>query len=268
MRAGTAQAACACLARRFLQIRPTVRVGMCYDNPSGLRRESDLGATRLGVLGGTFNPIHLGHLHLAQCARRLFGLDLVYFVVAAAPPHKPLEDLIPLAHRYGMVCLATAGTPSFVPSLIELDPPESPFSIHTLEKFTGLNRGKVVYFLAGGDSLAEVSTWRESAKLLTSYNFVFVTRPGSDSVEPDSVLPAEAISGVRNLAGLDPRRLRRRIRSEESSPGSKVFIVDMGALDISASQIRRLASRGEEIRPLVPAAVHEYLQKTHLYGER
>ncbi len=227
-----------------------------------------MGATRLGVLGGTFNPIHLGHLHLAQCAKRLFDLDLVYFVVAAAPPHKPPQDLIPLAHRYAMVCLATTGTPSFIPSLIELDPPESPFSIHTLEKFTRCNRGKGVYFLAGGDSLAEVSTWRESERLLTSYDFVFVTRPGSDSVDPNSVLPAEAISRVRNLTGLDPRRLRRRIRSEESSPGSKVYIVDMGALDISASQIRRLASGGKEIRFLVPSAVHEYLQKTHLYGER
>ncbi len=227
-----------------------------------------MGATRLGVLGGTFNPIHLGHLHLAQCATRLFGLDLVYFVVAAAPPHKRLQNLIPLAHRYAMVSLATAGTPSFVPSLIELDPPESPFSIHTLEKFTRLNPGKSIYFLAGGDSLAEVSTWRESGKLLTSYNFVFVTRPGCDSFKTDSVLPAEAIPSVRNLAGLGPRQLRRRIRIEESTPGSKLFIVDVGALDISASQIRRLASCGKGIRFFVPAAVHEYLQKTHLYGER
>ncbi len=229
-----------------------------------------MGAIRLGVLGGTFNPIHLGHLHIAQCARLLFGLDRIYFVVSASPPHKSHRDLVPLADRYAMVSLATAGFPAFIPSLIELEPPKSPYSIHTMEKLARLNRDRNarLYFLAGGDSLAEVSTWKESGRLLTSYSFVFATRPGSDPIEPGSALPAEAIPRVRNLAGFGPRQLRCRIRIEEASAENRIFIVDVRALDISASQIRRLASSGKQIRHLIPPSVHEYLQKTHLDGER
>ncbi|HYK88623.1 MAG TPA: nicotinate-nucleotide adenylyltransferase [Acidobacteriota bacterium] len=229
-----------------------------------------MGAIRLGVLGGTFNPIHLGHLHVAQMAQRLFDLDRVYFVVAAAPPHKPLRNLLPLTHRYAMVTLATAGSPAFFPSLIELERPASPYSIHTLEKITRRNRGKGtrLYFIAGGDSLAEVSTWRNSERLLTSYSFIFVTRPSSGPVELTSVLPATALCRVRDLTRLPRHQARRQIRLEESSGESRVFIVDLKALDISASRIRELAFDGKPIRHLVPASVHEYLQKTHLYGER
>ncbi len=228
-----------------------------------------MAARKLGVLGGTFNPIHLGHLHIARSAQRLFGLERVYFVVAASPPHKPLQDLIPLAHRYAMVSLATAGSRSFIPSLVELEPPSSPYSVHTMDKLAcrDAGDGDGLYFIAGGDSLAEVSTWRESDRLLSSYNFIFVTRPGAVLAEPASMLPAKVIPKVRNLAGLGPRLLRRRIRSEVAQGGSRVFIVDMEALDISASQIRCLASRGRSIRHLVPPLVHAYLKKTHLYGE-
>lgn len=229
-----------------------------------------MGETRLGVLGGTFNPIHLGHLHIAERAQRVFDLDRIYFVVATTPPHKPLQNLIPFTHRYAMVSLATAGSPSFLPSLVELESPASPFSVHTMKKLASRNPGvdTRLYFIAGGDSLVDVFTWRESERLLTSYNFIFVTRPGVDPVELASVLPARAISRVRNLVELGPRQLRRRIQAEEASGESRIFIVDLGALDISASQIRKLASRGKQIRHLIPAAVHEYLQKTHLYGER
>ena len=229
-----------------------------------------MGVTRLGVLGGTFNPIHLGHLHIARSARRLFHLDRIYFVVACTPPHKSLENLVPLTHRYAMVTLATAGEPSFVPSLIELEPPLSPFSVHTMDKLARRNdrRGSILYFIAGGDSLAEVCTWRDSEKFLTSYSFIFVTRPGTGPVEPASVLPEKALPRIRNLVGLEPPRIRRRIRAEEASGASRIFIVDIGAPDISASRIRERVSCGKRIRHLVPAAVHEYLKKTHLYGER
>jgi nicotinate-nucleotide adenylyltransferase len=229
-----------------------------------------LGARKLGVLGGTFNPIHLGHLQIAQVSRQLFGLDRIFFVVAAAPPHKPLQNLVPLAHRYAMVSLATGGFPFFIPSLIELEPPPSSFSIDTMTKLEQRiqDREAKLYFIAGGDSLMEVSTWKESERLLSSYNFIFVVRPGADPVEAASVLPAQAAARVRDMVGLSRRRLRHRIAEAERSEESHVFLVDIGAPDISASRIRDLASRGEPFRDMVPASVHEYLQKTHLYGER
>ncbi len=228
-----------------------------------------MGVVRVGVLGGTFNPIHYGHLHIARNIQELFSLSHVLFVVSAVPPHKPLKDLIPFAHRYAMVNLAIAGTPSFIPSLIELEPRASPFSVDTMGKLSRrLGRdGSVLYFIAGGDSLAEVKSWHESKKLLRSYNFVFVMRPGIGPVIPANVLPGNAVARVRDLTGLRRVQMRRRI-AEESVDESRIFLVDIGAPDISATHIRNLASSGKPIHRMVPRPVQEYIRKLHLYGER
>ncbi len=232
--------------------------------------KSDLGLIRLGVFGGTFNPIHFGHLHIAQNIQRIFSLSQIYFVVAAIPPHKPLEDLVSLTHRYAMVSLATAGSPSFIPSLVELEPPASSFSIDTMNKLAHQFSGRtpLLYFIAGGDSMLEVKTWQKSEKLLTSYNFVFVVRPGMGAIDSNRVLPVKSVSRLQNLVGLGKAQLRRLIRAEEKKGESRIYLLDIAAPDISATQIRRLASAGKSIRNMVPALVREYINKFHLYGER
>jgi nicotinate-nucleotide adenylyltransferase len=221
------------------------------------------------VLGGTFNPIHLGHLHIARSVQRLFSLSEVRFVVATRPPHKPLDDLIPLMNRYAMVCLATAGDPSFIPSLIELEPQASSFSVDTMSKLAcqvGRANG-VLYFIAGGDSLVEVKSWRESEELLTAYNFIFAMRPGTGPVNPGDVLPPKAFPRVRDLTGLGRGLARRRI-AEENAAESRIFIVDVGAPNISATQIRDRACLGKPINRVVPGPVRAYIKKLHLYGAR
>ncbi len=224
---------------------------------------------KAGVLGGTFDPIHLGHLHLARHTQRLFGLSQVYFVVACTPPHKRAKTIIPFSHRFAMVSLATAGERSFVPSLIELEPPESPFTIHTLGKLARCDGRRPLdfYFIAGEDSLLDVSNWRQSEKLLTSYNFVFASRPGVEHADASAVLPPKAVSHLRHLRGLAPRQVRRRIKLEEQTSENRIFMIDVAALDISATQIRALASAGKRIDRLVPPSVHEYIQKQSIYGE-
>ncbi len=225
---------------------------------------------KLGVFGGTFNPIHLGHLHLARSVQRLFGLDTIHFVVATAPPHKPLEELVPFVHRYAMVSLALANRPSFAPSLAELDPPSSPFSLHTMGKFARRQAGEKsnLYFIAGGDSLLEVGGWHNSGELLTSYNFIFAARAGVPIPNPAAVLPPDVQGRIRDLRCVGPRRLRARIRAEESPEENRVFIIEVGVPDISASQIRALVSNGKAFNHLVPPLVCHYIQKLHLYGER
>ncbi|MCK7522423.1 MAG: adenylyltransferase/cytidyltransferase family protein [Ignavibacteriales bacterium] len=106
---------------------------------------------RIGVLGGTFNPIHSGHLHLAQQIGRLFSLSRIYFAVSTTPPHKQSPDILHLYHRYSMICLATEGIKGFLPSLIEIEAPASPYSIHTMEKFSAIHgvRAKELFFIAG-----------------------------------------------------------------------------------------------------------------------
>jgi nicotinate-nucleotide adenylyltransferase len=227
-----------------------------------------VGVVRIGVLGGTFNPIHFGHLYIARNIREIFSLSQVHFVVSTKPPHKSTQ-LIPFAHRYAMVGLAVSGESSFIPSLMELEPPKSVFSIDTMRKFARSTDQNpwVPYFIAGGDSLLEISSWRQSEKLLNSYNFIFVVRPGTGRIVPGEVLPKEAASRVLDLTGFSRGRMRRRIM-EEGTGQNRIFIVDIGAPDISATRIRNLAASKKSIRRMVPESVREYIRKLHLYGGR
>jgi nicotinate-nucleotide adenylyltransferase len=168
-----------------------------------------------------------------------------------------------------MVCLAISGKPAFIPSLIELEPQASPFSVDTMKKLerdVKRDRG-TLYFIAGGDSLLEVKTWRESEKLLTSYNFVFVVRRGMKHFDPKDVLPEGAVARLRDLTGLGRVQMRRRI-GEQKTGENRIFLVDVDAPDISATQIRGLLKEGKTVRHLVPRAVCEYIQKLCLYGGR
>jgi nicotinate-nucleotide adenylyltransferase len=222
---------------------------------------------KVGVLGGTFDPIHLGHLRVAEQARKVFGFSQIHFAVAATPPHKRAGNIIPFIHRYAMVCLATARRREFLPSMVEIEPPASPFSIDTLRKLTRGGREGEIYFIAGGDSLLDVTNWRRSEELLASYNFVFVTRPGSGSLDTVDLPPA-ARRRLRDLRGLGPRALRPRLRAETRRSESSIYVIDVGALDISSSEIRRRAAAGTRIAHLLPPLVHAYIQKLKVYGER
>ena len=228
-----------------------------------------MGIVRIGVLGGTFNPIHLGHVHIARSIQQLFSLSQVHFVVATTPPHKTPENVISFSHRYAMVSLAVAGIPAFIPSMVELEPHGSSFTIDTMDKLSvSLAQEKgVLYFIAGGDSLMEVKSWRQSEKLLASYNFIFVVRPGTDLAEYRDALPEQAVARVCDLTGLKRTQIRRKI-SEGNAGENRIFIVDVGAPDISATRIRNLASSGKPVYRMVSGPVYEYIRKLHLYGER
>jgi nicotinate-nucleotide adenylyltransferase len=233
-----------------------------------------LGIVKIGVLGGTFNPIHLGHLHIARNVQALFSLSQVHFVVATMPPHKRPENLIPFTHRYAMVSLAVAEEPSFIPSLIELEPQASPYSVDTMNKFAcraGRDKG-MLFFIAGGDSLLEVKSWRESEKLLNFCNFVFVVRPGAKAIVPEDALPGKAAARMLDLTGLKRAQIRRLIGErrivEEDESHNRIYIVDAGAPDISSTNIRNLAASGKSIRRMVPGTVSKYIHKLHLYGGR
>jgi nicotinate-nucleotide adenylyltransferase len=168
-----------------------------------------------------------------------------------------------------MVSLAVSSEPSFIPSLIELEPRYSSFSIDTMRKLAhGVGHdGEALYFIAGGDSLLEVQSWRASEKLLTAYNFIFVVRPRTGAIIPAEHLPAKAVSKVRDLTGLKRSEIRRRI-AKESKDGNRIYIVDARAPDISSTQIRDLASSRRTMRRMVPGPVYEYIRKLHLYGGR
>lgn len=232
---------------------------------AGTRRRS----SGVGVLGGSFNPVHNGHLHIASAVREAFQLAEVHFVVATNPPHKSERSLLPLAHRYAMVCLATSGVRAFVPSLLELDPPASPFSIDTLGKMTQTRSvaGRDVVFIAGMDSLLELKTWRNSQALLETYSFVFVGRPGFSPPPVEKLLPAGTARLVVDLRGLGPASRRKKISACRAAQENRIYLADIGAPDISASTIRQRVRSGSRYEHLLPAPVNAYIKKLHLYGE-
>lgn len=224
---------------------------------------------RIGVFGGTFNPIHQGHLHVARGVQRWFGLSMIHLVVAFRPPHKQPGDMIPFLHRYAMVCLAIAGERAFMPSLVELEPQVSSYSIDTMRKLarSAAFKDSIPYFIAGGDSLTEVHGWKDSWRLLTSYNFIFVVRPGTGVKEAVQRLPLSLQKRVRDLTDLTPVSARRCIASEPAGT-KRIFLVDVGAPDISSSAIRKRVMSGASVGRMVPAPVGEYMRKLHLYGDR
>lgn len=228
-----------------------------------------MGVVSIGVLGGTFNPVHNGHLYIARNIQELFALSQIHFVVATTPPHKSPENLISFNHRYAMVSMAVAGMSSFIPSLVELEPQTSPFSIDTMGKLArrmGLDRCSL-YFIAGGDSLLEVKSWQNSEKLLNSYNIIFVVRPGIEAIIPEDALPQKVLPRVRDFTSLKRIQMRRSI-AREINGENRIYIVNIGAPDISATRIRSLASSQKSIHRMVPGPVREYIRKLHLYGGR
>jgi len=227
-----------------------------------------LGTVGIGVFGGTFNPIHRGHLHVAKSVRTLFELSRVYFVVSSTPPHKQPDELIPFAHRYAMTSLAVEKEISFIPSLIEMEPERSPYTMDTMDKLARIEKQNRLFFIAGGDSLLEVALWRESERLLTGFNFIFVARPWDGPIDAEKCLPAEMFRRTRDLTGLSRAQAKKKI-AEEPKDENRIYIVDAKAPDISSSEIRALFAAkggGRAVRRMLPPAVRGYIRKLRLYG--
>ena len=227
-----------------------------------------MGTVGIGVLGGTFNPIHRGHLHLAKSVQSLFALPRVYFVVSQAPPHKRAEGLIPFAHRYAMTALAVEKEISFIPSMAEMEPEPSPYTIDTLDKLARVEKQNRLFFIAGGDSLLEVASWRESERLFAEYNFIFVTRPWDGRIDAEKCLPADVFRRMRDLTGMDRAQAKRNI-SKEPKDENRIYIVDAKAPDISSTRIRAfLSAKGGDraVRRMIPPAVRGYIRKLCLYS--
>jgi nicotinate-nucleotide adenylyltransferase len=195
---------------------------------------------RLGVLGGTFDPPHYGHLALAETARVQLGLARVLFVPAGDPPHKPGYPLSPAVHRAAMVKAAIADNPAFVLSRVDLDRPGPHYTVDMLALLRGMFSGAEFYFLMGGDSLAEFLTWRDPAGIIRQAILAVMERPGWTA---------------------DLKSLEREV------PGIRERLVwlDAPRLDLSATDLRRRVREGLPVRYLVPPAVEAYIREHHLY---
>ncbi|MCX7598823.1 MAG: nicotinate-nucleotide adenylyltransferase [Armatimonadetes bacterium] len=195
---------------------------------------------RLGLMGGTFDPIHVGHLVVAEEARTRFDLERVIFVPNNQPPHKKAYQVAQAEHRYAMCLLATASNPFFEVSREELERPGPSYTIDTIRAFRARLGSEVeLYFITGADAVLEIMTWREPEAILAEAHVVAVHRPG-----------------------FDLQRLSAAIGPEQ---GARILTMPMPGLEISSTDLRRRVAAGESIRYLTPEAVVDYIYKTGLY---
>jgi nicotinate-nucleotide adenylyltransferase len=202
---------------------------------------------RIGILGGSFDPIHVGHLVIAESARDQLRLDRVLFVPAASPPHKPHRTLAPAADRVAMARAAVRGNPAFEVSTIEIRRGGTSYTLDTLlELGAQLPRGTEMHFLVGADSALEIDTWHEVRRVLDLAHFVILPRPG---------FRLDALERLANRIG--PRRVAALRRS----------LLDSPILEISSSDIRRRVASGLSIRYLVPEVVRRHIERQGLYRD-
>jgi nicotinate-nucleotide adenylyltransferase len=195
---------------------------------------------RIGIMGGTFDPIHLAHLFAAEEARFKFNLEKVIFVPCGVPAHKKPYEVTPAEHRYAMVLLATANNPYFEVSRIEIDREGPSYAIDTVMAFRQLyGEDASIYFITGADAVLEILTWKETDKLIRLCKFIAVTRPGYDLSKISEVLGEEYASAIE--------------------------ILQIPGMDISSTAIRQRVRNGEPIRYLVPEMVYHYIMQHKLY---
>lgn len=202
-------------------------------------------AERIGIFGGSFNPVHTGHLVLAQDALDQFGLMRVLWMPAANPPHKPAQALVPAADRLEMLRLAVQGDDRFEVSDDEIRRGGVSYTVDTVQRLRERWPDADLHLIIGGDSLRELHTWKDITTILALCEVVTVARPGfgADSIDP----------ALLRLPDPWPQRLLARV-------------VTGHLVEISSSDIRQRISRGQSIRYLVPEAVERYIRSRRLYS--
>jgi nicotinate-nucleotide adenylyltransferase len=215
---------------------------------------------RIGLFGGTFDPIHWGHLRSAEEVSEAFGLDRVLFIPASIPPHKNGQTTTPARHRLAMVRFAVVRNPRFAVSTVEISRPGISYSIDTIRHFAAKkSKEDSLFFIIGLDAFREIGSWREFPELFTACHFIVTSRPGSKDNDP---LRGTGVA-VRKLFCYDQKERNYRHRS-----GHRIFFVKLTDIAISASEIRQRVKERKSIRYLVPARVEAYIQKQRLYRNR
>ena len=216
-------------------------------------------ARRIGVYGGTFDPIHVGHLRAAEDARERLALDSVLFIPCGDPPHK-VRRLAPAAHRLAMVRLAIAGNPRFRVSPLEVEREGRSYTVDTLRALRHRVPSQTrLTLLLGIDAFVEIGTWKDYRALFALADIAVWSRPAYRARALRTLLPVAA----RSEFCYGPNRETLRHQT-----GNEIHFLTVTALDVSASDIRLRLRRGASIRYLVPAAVERYIARHGLYSGR
>lgn len=220
---------------------------------------------RIGLLGGTFNPIHNCHLFIAGQTRDRLNLERVLFIPSSDPPHKPSTSLAPASHRRVMVELAIESEPRFALSEVELKRPNKSYSIETVQALrTEFGPSAELFFILGLDSFVEFPTWKQASALLKLCHFVVVSRPGTSFA---------SLTTLSLLPPLDPSALEAldqgtEERADISLPGGTMLILlHLPPCYASASDIRHRVKTGQTLATLLPPQIESYIIRSGLYRE-
>lgn len=222
---------------------------------------------RAAIYGGTFDPVHNGHLEVARRVLELFELDEVLFVPACVPPHK--VGISAAFHRFAMLALATEPDPQLRLSTIELDEPKRPYAVDTVERMQSeMGSTCRLFFMIGADSWSEITTWHDWQRLLKMCDLIVVTRPGYE-------LGANVPPGAAKVVDVRGLRQQEIAVLPGSDSGPRVFLTDAAMVDISATRIRaaiqsnaQASARSNDsamLKEMVPAPVASYIEKYELY---
>jgi nicotinate-nucleotide adenylyltransferase len=200
-------------------------------------------SSSIGIFGGTFNPIHFGHLIIAEAVREAFGLERVLFVPLGIPPHKSYNEIIGAEHRYGMVECAVRSNPYFEASRVEIDRSGYTYTVDTLKALRSRYGGNAgLYFIIGADVINELTTWKNFTEVFGLCRFIAVNRPGFDAAQAKS----------------DVARLTERY-------AVSVDIIEAPLVDISSTAVRERVKAHRSIKYLVPECIEEYIYNNGLY---
>lgn len=238
----------------------------------GLPRAEDM---KIGLFGGTFDPIHLGHIALARAAQERFGLGRIYFVPSNVPPHKKSQPRASYFDRYAMVVLATLQEKAFEPSLLEapgianvspkgLKGPDSPpnYSVDTVRRLKHtLGKSDRLFFLIGIDAFKDIAGWHQAEGLLRECAFIVASRPGYSLADVASSLPEK----VRPSAAVTKLFNKQPAKGDLVLPGVMVHLLEGVHQTVSATAVRQAAAGKRSLNKLVDPAVAEYIKKMGLY---
>lgn len=212
----------------------------------------------VALFGGTFDPVHAGHIAVAQAAQRRFHLDVIYFIPSSRPPHKSRRELTPFVHRYAMAALGCADHPGFLPSLVEAPVAGVPshvfYTIDTVRRFHREHPDDHLFFMLGADQFLEIPTWKNYESLLDACDFIIASRPGFRLDALRLVIPPEKLG---RSASPDPHKIALR--------KTEIHLLTTVSSHVSSTEVRERLERKQTIHGLVPARVEEYILGQALY---
>jgi nicotinate-nucleotide adenylyltransferase len=214
---------------------------------------------RVGILGGTFDPIHLGHLAVADAASAAFEFTRILVVPSNHPPHRPVEPHATACHRFAMVALALADRPRMVASDVELQANDLSYTAVTLRRLHAASLAPLqLFFLTGADAFAEIATWKDYPAILDLANFVVVSRPHHPAAGMLERLPM-----LRDRMIMCPVAGAAHRASDQNSP--RIWLLEAPTPDVSSTEVRRRVREGQAVQDLVPRAVARYIERQSLY---